>query len=303
VNDSFVYTTAAMGTVVTVQIVGHGADAHERAEREAGAARALAWFQRINDDCTRFDETSELMRLSSTVGVPVPVNALLYEAVQFALAVAEETGGAFDPTVGRRMASRGFNREFRTGRAIPTLPTTEGASFRDVELDAGAKTITLRRPLTLDLGSVAKGLALDLAARELAPFRNFAVDAGGDLFLGGHNADGAPWSVGIRHPRDAIELLDTVTVSDVAVCTSGDYERLSPRDGAGHILDPRTGAPATMLASVTVLAPSAMVADALATAAFVLGPTEGLALLERHGVRAIMVTPALKRIETAGLHT
>jgi hypothetical protein len=102
-----------MGTVVTIQVVGHGADARERLERESGVARAVAWFQRINDDCTRFDDASELMRLSSTVGVAVPVSALLFEAVQFALAVAEESGGAFDPTFG----TNGIHR-FRYGGQV-----------------------------------------------------------------------------------------------------------------------------------------------------------------------------------------
>jgi len=149
----------------------------------------------------------------------------------------------------------------------------------------------------LDLGAVAKGLAVDLAARELEPFHDFAIDAGGDLYLGGHNGDGNPWSVGIRHPRKPDEVFERVTVSDAAVCTSGDYEAKGI-DGAHHILDPRADRSADMLASVTVIAPSAMVADGLATAAFVLGPIEGLALLQRQGVRGILLTPSLERFET-----
>ena len=160
------------------------------------------------------------------------------------------------------------------------------------------KTLTLHRPLLLDLGAVAKGLAIDIAARELQPFENFAIDAGGDLYFGGCNAAGQPWSVGIRHPRGD-GLLDTLHVSDVAVCTSGDYERRT--DAGHHLLDPRTGAPVNAVASVTVLAPSAMVADTLATAAFVLGPTDGIALLERHGVGGLIVTPALERFATGDM--
>ena len=92
--------------------------------------------------------------------------------------------------------------------------------------------MTLHRPLLLDLGAVAKGLAIDMAARELQPFENFAIDAGGDLYFGGCNAAGEPWSVGIRHPRGD-GLLDTLRVSDAAVCTSGDYERRH-RCGTSH---------------------------------------------------------------------
>ena len=149
----------------------------------------------------------------------------------------------------------------------------------------------------LDLGAVAKGLAIDVAARELAPLTHFAIDAGGDQFFAGRNAQGEPWSIGIRHPREPGALLESIAASDAAVCTSGDYVRVAPggRDDDHHILDPRTGTPARLLASVTVVAPIAIVADALATAAFVLGPVQGEALLERHGVDGLLVTPALER--------
>jgi len=157
------------------------------------------------------------------------------------------------------------------------------------------RTITLRRELTLDLGAVAKGLAVDAAARELQPLGDFAIDAGGDLYLGGRNPDGGKWHVGIRHPRADRTLIDALRVSDAAVCTSGDYER------GDHLIDPRTGLAASLAASVTVVAPGAMLADALATAAFVLGPAEGLALFERHAVEGLIVTPSLERFETASL--
>ena len=147
----------------------------------------------------------------------------------------------------------------------------------------------------------------DMAARELTSvgFQNFVVDAGGDLYLSGRNANDEPWSVGIRHPRDEHGLLETLRVSDTAVCTSGDYERRAPArdpDGAGgidyHIVDPRIAASPRETASVTVLAPSAMVADALATTAFVLGPSDGIALLERQGVAGLIISTTLERFTT-----
>ena len=234
------------------------------------------------------------MQLTAQVGIAVPVSAILYEAVQFALAVAEESGGAFDPTVGYAMETRGFNQEYRTGQTVRTALEPGGSvSYRDVRLDPDRKTITLLRPLILDLGAVAKGLAIDLAARELRPFENFAIDAGGDLYLGGCNPNGEPWSIGIRHPRRDNELIDSLRVSNRAVCTSGDYERQSPTEDEGHhILDPRTGASAHAVASVTVVAPTAMLADALATAAFVLGPTEGIRLFDRLGVDGLIFSGA-----------
>jgi thiamine biosynthesis lipoprotein len=298
-SDVFVHTFAPMGTVVTFQVVGHGESESRRAERVEGVARAAAWFESIEKCCSRFDEQSELRQLTAHAGQAVPVSEMLFEAIRFALAVAESSDGAFDPTVGRRMEELGFDRNHRTGEPTRSaLSPGAPVSWRDVLLDEDAKTVTLTQPLVLDLGAVAKGMAIDVAARELAPFENFAVDAGGDLYLGGHSVDGAPWNVGIRHPRED-SLIETLHVSNTAVCTSGDYERRSVVDErAHHIVDARSGESALALASVTVVAPSAMVADALATAAFALGPSDGLEFLERHGVRGLLVTPSLERIET-----
>jgi len=305
VTDAYVRTTASMGTVVTVHVVGRGADHTEQVERERSAAMALAWFDEVERICSRFEPHSELSRLSAQIGARVPVSDLLFEAVRFAIAVAEESAGAFDPTLGLELESRGFNREHRTGAIVRTaLERDDNASFRDIELDADQKTIMLARPLLLDLGGVAKGLAIDMAARELErrSFDNFAIDAGGDLYLSGHNADDKPWSVGIRHPRRDGELFETLRVSNIAVCTSGDYERRTPNEpGQHHIIDPRTKTSALNAASATVLAPSAVVADALATAAFVMGPVDGIDWLERHGVDGMIVTPSLERFATRGM--
>jgi thiamine biosynthesis lipoprotein len=279
-----------MGTLVTIHVVRGGVEAEE------AISRAFGWFHAIEERCTRFDERSELSQLATQAGRPVPVSAILYEAVQFALLVAEETGGAFDPTVGHRMEARGFDRNHRTGkRTRAVIASDDDVSYRDVLLDPDSRTITLRRPLTLDLGAVAKGLAVDTAARELEIFTDFAIDAGGDLYLGGSNQHGAPWSAGIRHPRRERGLIASLRVSNQAVCTSGDYER---RD---HILNPQNGASAVEVASATVVAPRAMLADALATAVFVLGPQEGIHLLNRVGVEGLIVTPDLERHETGGL--
>ena len=300
-SDVYVHTFAPMGTVVTIQVVGHGASEAQRTERADAVARATAWFLDVEKCCSRFDPASELRRLTEQPGAPVRVSPMLYEAVRFALAVAEASDGAFDPTVGQRMESRGFDRHYQTGaRSSSGVAAHDTTSWQDVLLDADSRTVTLCEPLVLDLGAVAKGLAVDVAARELAPFENFAVDAGGDLYLGGHNASGEPWSVGVRHPR-ADGLFETLRISNSAVCTSGDYERKSATDErVHHIMDARTGESAADLASVTVVAPSAMVADAFATAAFALGRADGLAFLDRHGVRGLMITPSLERFETVG---
>jgi thiamine biosynthesis lipoprotein len=307
-----------MGTLVTIEADG--------AECDAAIDRAFDWFHLVEQTCTRFDPRSELCQLTQRPGVAVPVSRILFEAVRFAVAVAGASDGAFDPTVGGMLQQRGFNREHRTGAVMPVLAETPpDVSFRDVAVDEPAQAITLRRPLLLDLGAVAKGLAVDLAARELAPLRNFAIDAGGDLYLGGANRDGRPWSIGIRHPRQSGECIAAARVSDQAICTSGDYERRVPVTVGGrqlpgepidaplqfgapppqqpaehHIVDPRTGASPEALASVTVIAASAMLADAFATTAFVLGPDEAVPWLERMGVEGLVITRTLEIRRTKG---
>jgi len=297
VSGVYVHTIAPMGTIVTIQVVGHDETEEARQARSDGVSRAAAWFDGIEKACSRFDPASELRQLCAKVGTAVAASTTLFETIRFALKVAEDSDGAFDPTVGRRMESLGFDRHHVTGERANSGALDAGASWRDVELDTAAHTVTLHRPLTLDLGAVAKGLAVDMAARELTPLENFAVDAGGDLYLSGHNAEGARWSVGVRDPRGD-GLIETLRVSGTAVCTSGDYERRSPDEPcAHHIVDARSGDTASRLASVTVVAPSAMVADACATAAFALGPEQGARFLERHGLRGILVTPSRERID------
>lgn len=269
----------AMGTMVSIEV---------EAPDEA-VAHAFDWFRQVEAVCSRFDPASELRQLP--VGKAVVASPILFEAVSFAMKVAHETGGAFDPTLGSRMAARGYNRHYAR-REVSDAPGMHDATFRDVVLDAGEHTILLQRALTLDLGAVAKGLAVDAAARELQDYRNFCIDAGGDIYCGGCNAKGEPWSVGIRHPRHRDELVGRLQVSDGAVCTSGDYER------GPHILDPRTDVAALRLASATVVAPNAMLADAMATAAFVLGPERGIALLDRMGLDGLLITPTLEQYRT-----
>jgi FAD:protein FMN transferase len=253
-------------------------------------------------DTRRIDPGSEVMIVGQTVGKPVPVSELLFGAIEVALEVARLSEGAFDPTIGVLLERAGFNRHYLTGKRISTPYGGDyRPTYRDVRLDRRRKTITLRRPLILDLGAVAKGLAIDLAARELAAYPGFAIDAGGDIYVGGRNERGTAWQIGIKHPRLPGALIDTLSVSNAAICTSGAYER---RVEAGpithHILDPRNGASADAAASVTVVAANATIADALSTAAFVLGPRLGVGFLERAQVEGLLISPELEHKTTVG---
>jgi thiamine biosynthesis lipoprotein len=237
--------------------------------------------------------------LSARAGVPVEVSSILLEGVRFALALAQATNGAFDPTVGHLLESKGFDRNYLTGERTPSLmPADRRVSFRDVLVDPARRTITLRQPLVLDLGAVAKGLAVDLAARELTAFDSICIDAGGDLYARGRTARGESWQIGVQDPRQFGVIAHLLEISDRAVCTSGDYERGTPDGNEHHLIDPRTGQAGQALASVTVVAPTAMAADGLATAAFILGPKRGLRLLERERVGGVLITPAGEALTT-----
>ena len=282
------FASVSMDTWVNIQVVSD----QPRQAIEPTVQRALAWFETVERICTRFDPSSEVMQLIGHVGRPVRVSTLLFEVAAFALDLAKQTNGAFDPSIGATMEQLGFATNYRTGEVVNSQVDAHSGDFHDVRLDRRARTITLRRPLVLDLNAVAKGLAIDLAVQELRPYPDFCIEAGGDLFVRGHNAAGEHWHVGIQHPRAEGLLARALHLSDVAVCTSGDYERRAPGGGAeGHILDARTRQPVTDLASVTVVAPTAMAADGLSTAAMVLGGARGLEFLNDQGVRGLLVAP------------
>ncbi len=287
---------AVMDTVVSIDIAGH---ASPTVEREA-IDRAFGWFSAVESACSRFDSSSELMRLCATVATPVRVSPILFEAVRFAVAVARLSGGAFDPTIGGLMEARGFNRNYRTWlRVASQLPALPRPNYREIQVDESERTITLHRPLVIDLGAVAKGLAIDLAASELADTGNYAIDAGGDIYVSGHGQDGSPWRVGVRHPTQPDALWCIIQPQNAAVCTSGGYARQIDAL-EHHLLDPHTGQSPRDLVSTTVVAPSAMLADALSTAAFILGRERGLRLLTQQGVDGLTLDRNMNPAMTSG---
>ena len=295
----YVQTRVFMDTPVVIELSAPEHDEEALAER---TDRAFDWFAEVERRCSRFDEASELRSLSRRIGEPISVSTLLFSALELALEVAHLTGGALDPAVGRAMEQSGFNTNYLTGEQVTSpLSADSSGTYRDILLDDDSHTVTLLRPLSLDLGAVAKGLAIDLAARELSGLPGFVINAGGDILAGGLNPDGEPWRIGIRHPRRHAELLTSLRVTNVAVCTSGDYERPQAAGDGHHILDPVSGRSAGTAISVTVVAPTAIVADALSTAVFVLGPDAGVDLLNRQGVDGLIVGPDLNVVATAGM--
>src|SRR5947209_11179014 len=148
-----------MDTLVNVQVVSD----KPRNVVEPAVQRALAWFATVERICTRFDPTSEVMQLLGSVGRPVKVSTLLFEVAAFALDLAEQTDGAFDPTIGATLERLGFQTNYRTGEIVRSEVDAAHLSFRDVRINRRTRSITLLRPLVLDLNAISKGLAIDLA--------------------------------------------------------------------------------------------------------------------------------------------
>jgi len=176
-----------------------------------------------------------------------------------------------------------------------------------LEIDRELSTVYL--PVTgmaLELGGIAKGYIVDQTMQVLLAegIEHAYVNAGGDIGLIGTKSDGSPWRIGVRHPRDANKIIAVLSASGGAVVTSGDYERAFIEAGISyhHILNPKTGMPARELTSVTIIAKTAIEADALSTTIFVLGPLKGMALIEQlTGVEGILITPDLQVLISSGL--
>lgn len=225
-----------------------------------------------------------------------------------AIEVAEQSAGAFDPTLGALTDLWGFGPRPFSGKpplAVDIAPLRDAGGWTRLTLDGDA----LFQPggLRLDLNGIAKGFGVDQAAAALdrAGVKSYLVEVGGELRGVGAKPDGQPWWVELeRPPPDGLAANDAertmVALHDLAVATSGDYRRFFDHDGRryAHTLDPATGAPTTHATiSVTVLAKDCMSADAWATALTVMPPDAALAFAARHGLAALIVSRGADGLE------
>jgi thiamine biosynthesis lipoprotein len=221
------------------------------------------------------------------------------ELVELSLAISAETAGAFDITV------KPLVELWRTARKQQVLPTEQERNaalarvgYKDMALDPDGSVAFGKDGMMLDLGGIAKGYFADIAVLRLreAGAQRCLVDIGGDITAWQASPDTAqPFRVGIRDPHGGQELLAVLEVPTGAVVTSGNYERFYEIDGKRycHIFDPRTGQPVEGMLSVTLLAPTGLEADALATGVFVMGAKAGAAFVEqRAGTEAVIISEA-----------
>jgi thiamine biosynthesis lipoprotein len=273
----------AMGT--RVQLIAWTPDP---AAAQAAFAAVFAEFNRLEDLLSTWREGSDVLRINAAAGGdPVPVSKEVVEVLQLARHYSELSAGKFDITFGALAGLWKFDHD--QDDVIPDPAAIRARlpliAWEDVEVDSTAATVRLRQPgMSVHLGGIGKGYAVDRAAAILRErgIENFLIQAGGDLYVGGH-PDGRLWRLGIQDPRGPPDTpFAALDLTDATFSTSGDYERYFLKDGRRyhHILDPDTGMPATASRSVTLIARRAVDADALGKAVFILGPEAGMELIE-----------------------
>jgi thiamine biosynthesis lipoprotein len=233
--------------------------------------------------CSRFRADSELVRLNRKAGHAVEVGPYLLTALEVALAAAEATDGAVDPTVGKALRLAGYDRTFalvrlRDGRLVH-VSAAPGGGWRRIEIDRERRTVRIPEGIEVDLGANAKALAADRAARAAANETgdSVVVSLGGDVAVAGA-APQDGWSVGLAddHAAPFPDGGPAVSIRSGGVATSGTSVRnwATASGRAHHIIDPRTGTPAvTPWRTVSVAAASCVDANTASTAAVVLGET------------------------------
>ena len=274
----------AMGTEVSFAVLS---------DDEEGAARAIqAAFdeiKRIENMMTTWRDDSEISRINAQAGIaPVAVSPETLEVIEAAQRASKISNGAFDITF---YAMRGLWK-FDEDLDPKVPPATEIRKrkalidYRKVIVDHDKRTVFLaKKGMAINLGGIAKGYAVDRAVDVLkrAGFADAIVQAGGDLMCAG-SKNGAPWVTGIRDPRGGrSDVFAKMMLVNHAFSTAGDYERYFMLDGKRyhHIIDPKTGYPATRSRSVTIYAPNALLADAVDDAVFILGWQKGFEMIDK----------------------
>jgi FAD:protein FMN transferase len=292
---------AIMGTAVRVELWHDDATA-----ARAAMSAVMDEMHRIDASMSPYKPDSELSRINREAAQkPVPVSQEMFDLIARSIEFSKLSGGAFDIT----FSSVGYLYDYREhvkptdAQIAKALP---GINYRHLQLDPKARTIRYDRAgVRIDLGGIAKGYAVDncIAILKGRGITNAIVTAGGDSRLLGDRR-GRPWNVGIRDPRQRGEVAAVLPLADVAISTSGDYERFFEEDGVRyhHIINPRTGKSATGVRSVTIIGPDGITTEGLTKSVFVKGPKEGMRLIESlKGVDAIIIDDAGHMLYSPGL--
>jgi thiamine biosynthesis lipoprotein len=288
-------TGPTMGTTFTVKVVTDESTDGIRASLERDVRRVL---DDVDETMSTYRPESEIEAFNRGGTEPFKASPGFLEVVTEAQRVSRLTGGAFDITVGALVDVWGFGppgaADAPSEEELQKLVAVTGYEQLEVDVEAG----TLRKARTdchIDLSAIAKGYAADRVSAALVQqeLPDHMVEVGGEVRARGRNGSGQAWQIGIERPStDGRALHSVVPLSNLSLATSGDYRNYYERDGVriSHTIDPRTGWPITHnLASVSVISPSCMTADALATGLGVLGPEQGFDLAERQDIPALFL--------------
>jgi len=278
-------TRLHLGTIVHLNVC---ATPNDRQRMDQAFSRTWAMFDHIYARMSPWDPESDVFRINHTYPQPVQVDCVTYKVIEAAVHYSALTNGAFDITV---LPLDSLWSDHQTKRIIPDhqllLEKKQYVGSHYLKLIPPDRVQRLSPNTRVDLGGIAKGYAIDEAARIFREegFHDFYIEAGGDVYGGGVNCQGRPWQIGIRHPRQPRKIFDVLALNDMAATTSGDYVRFFVVDEQrwSHIINPITGYPQRGVASATVVAPRAMTADALSTALCILTHRMGLPIIEAMG--------------------
>ncbi|WP_238395839.1 FAD:protein FMN transferase [Pontibacter pudoricolor] len=255
-------------------------------------------IKRIEALISEWQPTSQTSAINRAAGsMPVSVDPELYNLISRSIKISKLTDGAFD------ISFAAAYKLWKFDGSMTRLPAPEDVAasvkhigYQRIKLNPANYSVYLEDPeMKIGFGAIGKGYAANRARDVMRKMgiKAGVVNAAGDMTTWGKQPDGQPWYVGIADPAEKDKVFSWLTASETAVVTSGDYEKFAQIDGKryGHIIDPRTGYPATGIKSVTIICPDAELADALATATYVLGPEDGLYLINQlKGVECLLIT-------------
>jgi thiamine biosynthesis lipoprotein len=289
-----IYTDSriSMDTVVSISVVSGSAS-------DASWAINLVFgeIEKLTDLLNFYSDKSELSMINKSSGKkPVKVSPETLDIIKEAITVARQTGGAFDPTVGVISSLWDFNNKIKPEKD-DIKERLKLVSYKNIVINENKGTVFLKKEgMMIDLGGISKGYAADIAVDILASsgIEAALVSVAGDIRAYGLKPDGTPWMIGIKDPRprsSTENILAALPLKDMAISTSGDYQRFFEKEGMRyhHILVPQNGMPARGCQSVSVISDSSLISDSLSTAVFILGAEKGMKLLVDLGYNGVIV--------------
>lgn len=305
-----------MDTIITISAVSDSSD-----KAEMAIDKAFSEIEKIDKLVNFFSDKSEVSEINKNAGQkPVKVSYETFEVLERAIYASEKTNGAFDVTIGPEISLWDFHNKIKPEdkEIKKRLPLV---NYNALILNKKIPSVYLKkRGMLIDPGGMAKGYAADRAVEVMKKngIKSGLVAIAGDIKTFGIKPDGKPWRIGIRNPRAtppapslvkggegglSDEIMATMEMTDMAISTSGDYERYFIIEGKRyhHILNPKTGYPADGCQSVSVIAKDGAITDPFSTAIFILGHGKGLKLLEEMGLDGIIVDKDGKIYTTSNL--